>query len=137
MSTTTAAASTIFDDVSGDESAAGDTEYRGVYVLNNGDQTLNGAVVWIQSNTPSPDDSMQIALADEGANVTMETIANENTAPVGPVFSTAINKASGLSLGSLAAGQRYGIWLKRIVTAGANAFNNNAATFRVEGDTAA
>ncbi len=137
MSTTTAAAATLFDDVTGDESAAGDIEYRGVYVLNNGDVTLQSAVVWVQTNTPDTDTTMALALADEGLNVTMETIANENTAPVGPTFSSPSSKGTGLALGNIPAGQRYGIWVRRTVNAGAAAFNNDTATFRVEGDTGA
>lgn len=137
MSTTTAVPSTIFDDVSGDESSTGDIEYRGVYILNNGDVDLQNAIVWIQTNTPSADDTIAIALCDEGANATMETVANENTSPVGPSFTAPANKGTGLSVGTLAAGQRYGVWIRRTVTAGASAYNNDGFTLRVEGDTAA
>jgi hypothetical protein len=137
MSTSTAAGSNLFDNVTGDESAAGDTEYRGVYVLNNGNVDLQSAVVWIQTNTPDPDTAVAIALAGEGANATMETVANENTAPVGETFTSPTNKAGGLSIGTLAAGQRYGVWIRRTVNAGAVAYNNDTFTLRVEGDTAA
>lgn len=138
MSTSTTAGATLFDNVSGDESAAGDTEYRGVYVLNNGDVDLQSAFVWIQVNTPDADTNIQIALAGAGANATMATIANENTAPAdGASFSSPSTKGSGLSVGTLTAGQRYGIWIKRVVTAGAAAYNNDTFTLRVEGDTAA
>jgi hypothetical protein len=137
ISSTTTAGSNLFDNVTGDESAAGDTEYRGVYVLNNGDVDLQSAVVWIQTNTPDPDTAVAIALAGEGANATMEIVANENTAPVGEAFTSPSNKATGLSIGTLAAGQRYGVWIRRTVNAGAAAYNNDTFTLRVEGDTAA
>lgn len=137
MSTSTTAGSTFFDNVTGDESAAGDIEYRGVYVLNNGDVDLQSAFVWIQSNTPDTDTTVAMALAAEGTNATMATIANENTAPATVSFTTPSTKAGGLSIGTLAAGQRYGVWTRRTVNAGAAAFNNDTFTLRVEGDTAA
>lgn len=137
MSNTTAAGASLFDNITGDESASGESEYRGVYVLNNGDVDLQNAFVWIQTNTPSPDTTIAIALAGEGANATMETVANENTAPVGETFSSPSSKGTGLSIGTLASGQRYGIWVRRTVTAGAAAYNNDTFTLRVEGDTAA
>lgn len=137
MSTTTTAGADIFDNVTGDESAAGDIEYRGVYVLNNGDVDLVNAFVWIQANTPSTDDTIAIALAGEGLNATMETVANENTAPVGESFTSPSSKGTGLSLGTIPAGQRYGVWIRRTVTAGAAAYNADTFTLRVEGDTGA
>jgi hypothetical protein len=137
MSTSTAAGSNLFDDVSGDEAAAGDTEYRGVYVLNNGTVDLQSGVVWIQVNTPDPDTTAAIALAAEGSNATMATIANENTAPPTVTFTSPATKAAGLSIGTLTAGQRYGVWIRRTITAGAAAYNGDTFTIRVEGDTAA
>ncbi len=41
------------------------------------------------------------------------TVADENTAPAGVTFSSPITKSSGLSLGSLPAGQCRAIWVKR------------------------
>jgi hypothetical protein len=128
----------VWDDVSGAESSAGDTEYRGIYVLNNhGSLTLTAAKIWISSNTTSADDTIEIALAGEGAGGTMETIANESTAPIGESFSAPSSFAAGLSLGNLTAGQHYGIWIKRIVTAAASAANANPYTLSVQGETAA
>jgi hypothetical protein len=128
--------SNIFDNVTSGEASAGDTEYRGVYIKNtNGSQTLSNAVVWIQSNTPSTDTAITIALCDEGASATMETVGTEGTAPTGPSFVTAVDEANALSLGSLAAGAYYGIWIKRVVGAAAAAYANDGFTLRVKGDT--
>ncbi len=133
---TTNVLNNLFDDVSGDESAAGDTEYRGVYIKNNhGSITWTSVYAWISSLTTSTGDEISIALADEGLNAAMETIGNESTAPVGPSFSTPTTKGTGLSLGSLPAGQYYGLWVKRVVTAGCAAKDNNAGTLSIEGDT--
>jgi hypothetical protein len=143
MSTTTAVTDNVthnlFDQVDGTESAAGDTEYRGVYLLNNhGSLTAQNTKVYISSNTASADTEIAIALAGEGLNVTMETIANENTAPAGETFSTtAIDYASGLSMGNIPFGQRFGLWIRRVVTGGAAAVNDDAVTIKYDCDTAA
>lgn len=129
----------LFDNVSGQESNDGDIEYRGFYVMNNTGSALalENAVIWVQTVTPSPSSEVAIALADEGVNGTMETIANESTAPSGPVFTAPVSKATGLTLGNIPAGQHFGIWIRRTITLGAAAFNNDGPTIRVEGDTQA
>ena len=82
---TTDTLNNLWDNVSGDEASAGDTEYRAIFIKNtHGSLTLTGAKVWISSNTTSSDDTIEIALADEGIANTIETIANESTAPSGP-----------------------------------------------------
>lgn len=128
----------LFDLVTGSESAAGDIEYRCIYVHNaHGSLSLQDAFVWISSNTPSGDTAFAIALAGEGLNGTAEVIGNENTAPSGESFSAPATKGAGLSLGTIPFGQHYAIWLRRTVTAGAAAYASDGATIRVEGDTAA
>lgn len=135
-SSTEAVAATLFDDVSGAESAAGDTEYRCIYIQNNhGTLTLQNAVIWIQSNSTSIHTEIQIALGGEGKNGTAETVANENTAPAGESFALCANKGAGLSLGNLAPAEYYPVWIRRVVTAGAAAAADTF-TIRVEGDTA-
>jgi hypothetical protein len=135
---TTATLHNLFDVVSGDESTAGDTEYRCFYVKNtHATLTLQSPVVWIQTQTPSPDTSAEIALDANGANATAVTVADENTAPSGASFSAPSSKGAGLSLGNLAPGQKYGIWVKRIVPAATAAYNTDGVVIRVEGDTSA
>jgi len=128
----------LFDDVTGDEASAGDTNYRGIYVRNaHGSLTLQNAKIWIESNTTSGDDTVAIALAGEGLNGTMEIIANEATAPSGESFTEPANKAAGLDLTSIPTVQHFGVWLRRIVTASAAAIDANSFQLKVEGDTAA
>lgn len=135
---TTASLHNLFDQVSGDESAAGDTEYRCFYVHNaHATLSLQNAVIWISTNTPSTDSVAAIALAGEGLNGTAETVANENTAPVGESFTSPSSKGTGLSLGTIPAGQHYAVWVRRTITAAAAAFNTDSVIFTVEGDTAA
>lgn len=135
---TDASDNNLFDDVTGDEASSGDTEYRGFYLFNNhATITLQNSVIWFSSNTTSADDTLNMALAGEGVNATMETIANESTAPSGESFSAPASKGAGLSVGDVPAQQRYGIWLERVVDASASAVNGNSATIQWEGDTAA
>jgi hypothetical protein len=134
---TSGGANNLWDDVSGAESSAGDTEYRGFYVKNNhGSLTWQSVFVWIDSLTSSADTEFDIALAAEAVNVAMATIANESTAPATVTFSRPTTKAGGLSIGNIPNGQFKGIWIKRTVTAGAAAANDTGS-IRCEGDTAA
>lgn len=129
----------LFDDVSGAESAAGDTNYRGFYVRNNhGSLTLVDARIYISSLTSSADTEFDLAVAAEAMNVQMATIANEATAPATVSFSRPTTYTGGLQLNSatgLTSGSNRGVWIKRSVTAGAAAAAD-AGTLKVEGDTA-
>lgn len=131
----------LFDDVSGAESAAGDTEYRGIYIQNDhGSLTLQDARIYVSVQSTSPDTDIDVALAAEAVNTTMATIANESTAPTSVTFTdAAVSYATGLQLNGatgLPAGQRKGVWVKRVVNAAAAAAVDTA-TLKVEGDTAA
>lgn len=134
----TAAGTNIFDNVSSAEASAGDTEYRCLYIRNgHATLTMQSAKVWIQSNTPSPDTAVAIAIAGEGVNGTAETIANENTAPSGETFVTAVDEANAISIGNIPPGQHIAIWVRRVVNASAAAYNNDGFTLRAKCDTAA
>lgn len=126
----------LFDAVSSAESSPGDTEYRGIYIKNNhGTLTLIDARIYFTTAS----DDLDIALADEAAGSTMETIANESTAPVGPTFSHPASYAAGLQLngaGGLTAGQIKGVWVRRVIPAAAGAESAHTETLKVEGDTA-
>lgn len=129
---------TLFDDVGSAEAAAGDIEYRCIYVENtNGSDTLLDAVAWISSNTPSGDTSLDIGLGTSAIDGTEQTVANEGAAPAGVTFSAPADKASGLDIGDMAAGEHKAIWLRRTVNAAAAAYNNDGATINVGGDTGA
>jgi hypothetical protein len=128
----------IFDTVTGDEAAAGDVEYRCIYIHNNhGSLTLENAVVWIDANTPSPDTVVAIGLGTAAINGTEQTVANESTAPTSVTFSTPANKAGGLAIGNLPAGQHKSLWIRRTVSAAAAAVNSDTFSIRTAGDTAA
>lgn len=135
----TLAGTDLFDTVTGDEAAAGDTEYRLVYFRNE-DADSDGLitpVVWILSNTPSADTTIAIGIAAAGKNATETAVANENTAPAGVSFSSPASKGAGVSLPSTpyAQNEYVGVWVRRTVTAGAASAASDPATLRVEGDT--
>jgi hypothetical protein len=130
----------LFDDVSSAEAAAGDIEYRGIYVKNNhGSITYEDCRVYISTDSANASDVIDIALADEAVTTTIETIANEGTAPVGPTFTHPTTYAGGLALNSttgLAAAGYKGVWVRRTITAGAASGSITDNTLKVEGNTA-
>lgn len=125
--------SALWDTVNSGESAAGDTEYRCVYVHNNSGQDFITPVIWIVSETPN---YIDIGLGSSALNGTEQTVADEQTAPTSVSFSSPTSKGTGIALGTIPAGQHRAVWIRRTVPAAAGAA---AATFtlRVEGDTAA
>lgn len=128
-------ASSFFDDVSSAEAAAGDVEYRCFYIHNaHATLTYTSAVIWIQSNTPSANTTVDIAVGSSAINATEQTVANESTAPTGVTFSAPSTFGAGLVLGNIPAGQHRAVWVKRTITAGA-AVANDGFTLRVQGDT--
>jgi hypothetical protein len=128
----------LFDYVTGAESAAGDTEYRCVYAMNNhGSLTLYGAKVWISVNTPAAGTAAQIGLGAAAIGGTESTTANEGTAPAGVTFYDAATEGASLSIGDLGPGQYKAVWIKRTVTAGAAAYNSDGMTVTVKGDSGA
>lgn len=107
----------LFDYVSAVEAEGGDTEYRCIYVKNgNATFTLFNSVLWISTNTPSVYTDVQIGLGTSAVSGEEQTIANENTAPVGVTFSAAATEATALSIGDLEPGEHKAIWIKRTVT---------------------
>jgi len=128
----------LFDNVSGEEHTAGDTEYRCFYVKNtNVTDTAYNVKIYIDTNTTAADDTINIGKDLAGVNGTADTIADESTAPDPAVtFSSADGIANAITLGNIAAGQVYAIWVKRIVSAGSTAQATNSAIIKVSLDTA-
>lgn len=130
------ASATIFDNVSGDESTAGDVEYRCVYVHNaHATLSMDAAILWIQANTPSTFTTIDVSLGTSAINAVEQTVANENTAPAGMTWTAAANSGAAISLGSIPAGQSKAVWVRRTVTAAAPAFADSF-TLRTQCDTA-
>jgi hypothetical protein len=127
----------LFDLVTGAESEAGTEEYRAIYIHNgHATLTMQNTHVYISSDTDSPDDEWDIALHGGGLNTTLETVANEATAPIGEVFTHPVDYDDGLVMGNIPPGQHYGLWIRRTVDAGAGAIDDNSVTLKVDCDTA-
>lgn len=133
----------LFDDVTGDENAASNIDYKCLFIHNNhATLTLQRAVVWLASevaggaNTAIATDNIGVT-AVGAATAQAALIANEDTAPTGvSAYGSPTTKAAALSLGDIPAGSVVAIWVRRTATNSA-AQNNDGVTLRVEGDTAA
>lgn len=147
VSTTTLTDATLhnlFDIITGDENAASEAEYRCLFVLNNhATLALQNAVLWLSSETAGGAAAAiaidDIAVSAKGAaGAQADEIADENTAPGAGVgsFSSPTTKATGLALGTIAAGSVKAFWVKR-TAANSAALDLDGVLFSVAGDTAA
>lgn len=120
----------LFDVVGALENAASEAEYRAIYI-ENGHATLTayGTVVYISAETAGGA-VLAMAVADEAVNTTIETVANENTAPSGPTFSAPTTQGTGIAIGDLAPGDSRGLWLRR-TAANTVAVANDGATLTI------
>ena len=139
---TDATLNNLFDDVSGDENAASDVEYRCIFIHNaHLTLTWQSVVVWLSAEVAG---GANAAIAIDGvaasaigsAIAQADEVVNEGTAPTGEAFSSPTTKATGLSLGNLAAGYCRAVWVRR-TAANSAALDNDGATVKAEGDTAA
>lgn len=133
----------LFDDVTGDEASAGDTEYRCFFVHNNhASLTWQGVVAWLSAEV-SGGATVAISIDTTGvtpkgqASAQAKTVADESTAPATQTFSSPTTKGTGLSIGDIPAGSVAAIWVRRTVAASTAALNADGVTIRCEGDTAA
>lgn len=140
----------LFDDVTGDESNDGDTEYRGIFVYNaHATLTLQTAKLWISAENPS---GSHIELAVDGTSAVNKYsltpqmysgvgMSNEGQVPLNNgssaslTYGSGTTKNTGLSLGDIGPLQVKGVWLKRYVGASTAGVNNDYVTLKVEGDT--
>lgn len=138
-----ASSDNLFPDATGDENAASNVDYQCLFVHNaHASLTYQNVVVWMSAEV-SGGANCAIAIdstaasAHGGSSAQALQVANKNTAPAGPLsFSSPTTKLTGLSLGSLTAGQCRAVWVRRTQTNSA-ALNNDGVTLSVSGDTAA
>jgi hypothetical protein len=131
----------LFDDISGSENAASTVDYRCIFVHNsNASNALQNAVVYISAETAggasiaiATDNTAASALASGSTQAA--TIANETTAPSGvSAFSSPTTAGTGLSLGSIPAGNVKAFWIRR-TAANSAALSADGVTIAVTGDT--
>jgi hypothetical protein len=135
----TTVANDLFDDVSAAEAVTDDVEYRGIYVsvISAAVGTLTAAKIYISADSANADDIIDLAIADEALNATIETIANESTAPVGPTFSHPTTYAGGIAIGDMVANDERGVWVRRSIDGSPSQADPGAITntLKVEGTT--
>ncbi len=128
----------FFDRVNSAEAAAGDVEYRCIYLRNShATLTLYAATVWLSANTPSADTSISIGLGTAAIGAQEQTVANESTSPAGVSFSAPVSYGSGLVIGDIPPSSYKAVWVRRTVGAAAAAYSNDTFTLAIQGDTAA
>jgi hypothetical protein len=127
----------LFDDVSGDEHAAGDVEYRCLYIHNgHATDSLLAAKVWIASDSSGADSDLSIGVGTAAVGAVEQTVANEGLAPSGVTFSdAAVSRVTGLSLGTLPAGSHKAVWLRRTISPGTTPQAADTAQIQAGGDT--
>ena len=132
----------LFDLVTGDDNAASDVEYRCFFVYNaHGTLTWESVVVWIDTEVAGGTDvalSVDTTAASDidAAPAQAKEIADEDTAPSTQTFTAPTTKATGLSIGDLAPDEVRAVWVRR-TAANTAAVDNDGATIKVAGDTAA
>lgn len=131
---TSAQLENLFDNVSSADAAAGETNYRCLYVKNtHSTDTLSVAKAFF-SAVPAVT-GIAMGLDPAGKNGTATIIGDEDSAPAGVSFTTPQDYASGLDLTDLAASDEYAIWIRRIVAPGAASNPLDTTTVRTQGDT--
>ena len=145
ISTTQAISGTmndLFDNITGTENAASQSDYRCMFVHNNNPSiTLQGAVTWLSAIVPG---GALVYIGLDPAGLTpigytgsqAAVIPNDTSVPTGVTFSSPTTKGAGLVIGDIPPGYCQAIWVKRIAT-NSTALNSDGATIAVEGDTSA
>lgn len=132
----------LLDNVSSAERAAGSVEYRCLYLVNeHSTETLEGAGVYISSNTPAADTTIAIGLdpagVGDGSSTGVATsIVYETSVPAGVSFSTPTTAGAALAIGDLEPNEAIAVWVRRTVDAAAVAASNDPCTLTVVGEPA-
>ena len=99
----------VFDKIVGEESSAGDTEYRVIYIRN-GNSTLNGER-WRVYLTSNYENQISIGL-DEGIDVTALSLADESTTPSRVTFTQPATLGAALLVGDLDADSYRALYIR-------------------------
>ena len=130
----------LFDDISGDENAASTVDYRCIFIHNShASLSYLSPYVWLSAEVSGGasisigiDTTAASAIGNSSAQAV--SITNETTAPAGISFSAPTSKATGLALGTIAAGYCRAVWVRR-TAANSSAKDNDGVTISVSGDT--
>lgn len=124
----------LFDNVTPEQSLAGEVEYRCIFLQNDhATDSISSVKIWVQSNTPNANTTIAIGLDPAGKNAAADTISPSTEAPSGVTFSTPTDYAGGLAIGTMNAQDVYPVWIRRTTTAGASASSNDNFYLGVQG----
>ena len=135
----------LFDDVSGDEAAAGRIDYRMVYVQNDGATDWVDPVAWLGYQPRNPNApytpngaSVKFGLAYAGKNAEEDAIVDDTTAPDSVSFDDPSTKITGTALTTpdYEAGDYIGVWVEYTTPLGQGYDNGADFALIVEGDDA-
>lgn len=130
----------LFDNISGAENAASTVDYRCIFIHNNNaSNPLENAVVWLSAEVAG---GAAIAIGADttaasvigSASAQALTVANETTAPAGVTFTSPTTFGTGISLGTIPAGQCKALWFRR-TAANTTALSGDGVTPSIQGDT--
>jgi hypothetical protein len=131
----------LFDDVSAAENTASEAEYRCIFIHNNnGANTYENVVIWISAETAlgasialAADSTAASAVGSGSAQAL--SVADENTAPAGPLtFTSPTTQGAGVSLGNIPAGSVKAFWIRRTAANNA-ALSADGMTLSIFGET--
>jgi len=123
------------DDITSAEASSGITIHHGYFWENtHGSLTYIAPKMYIDTQTASGDTGIDMAVAGEAKNLSIETVADEETPPIGEVFTRPANFAGGIAIGDLDAGDFRGWWAKYTVNVSASAILDTY-TIGIQGDT--
>lgn len=111
----------VFPSISAAQSLLGYTNYRCLYIGNaHATLTCSALSLYIAQVTTGPD-SIYVGLdpagvGDGSTTGVATTIVDELTAPAGVTFTEPLSAGSGLAIASVAPGQCFAFWQKRVVT---------------------
>ena len=139
----------IFDEVSGDESAAGELNYRILVFHNASSQQARNVKIHFEANYDSGNQSALtgitadlvgdtgIALLNgKAAGANPDVITNEDTAPsITGGYVVGTTRATGLDLGDIDGGSFRGFAIRRAITPGASAQDNAEFQLEITADT--
>jgi hypothetical protein len=131
------AMNSLFDNVLAAEAQDGDTEYRMIDIINDGDATATSVAIYMD-----PDSSSSSTVVGFGYNSTNqphnstwqgEALTNESTAPASPTMTFGnYTSASKLSVVNITAGNYVRICVRRVVSAAAASTTNDIGTIKLE-----
>lgn len=105
-----------FDNVASADAVAGETFYRAVMGKNEFDGPMTDIKIWLDADANTGTAiGYEVAVGEE-----IQTIVDETTAPTGITWVTGTTSTTGISIPSVAAGESFGLWIRKTIAADSN-----------------